>query len=782
MDDEEEEDLEMDYLELSRRRRKRLSSCAKSAATFLFSHVGLAALVIGYSIMGGILFQAIEAPNESKEKLRIRSFKEGKIAEIKQLADLLCVRGISDENFTDFVRVIQLQFQQQVTLAVKNNGWDGKDETDEATTQWSFAGSLLYAVTVITTIGYGHVAPKTTAGRLVTILYALVGIPLTFLYLSNIGNFMAECFRLFYKKICCGICIYFMSIENPKEFEREMEDEEGEDVEEEKAEAEEREKRKKMELVAQRNFAFLEMEGEAMDDGHARKVVMFCPDSKEGASRCLASDAGRHSPSRKSIVRRSSNGRSAGLIKTDSIGPPLDSSGSTETKEGAAVVGGGNHSSGGAAAAAAAASSLSTNSSVGDVVVVLRRATGVVERNRTRGGPPATDGMNVAMKIKDSLRNFRLLSTGESTANRRIRSDSSGGARSSGGGGGAGGGRRKKEAVKRRLSLESGIDKRDATAAVSSPRPSSTIRPLMIDKSLETSAPELSSKEDSGAASYSASDWASSSSGGVLENGVDETYCIPPPCRRSTTPYLSGRRRRRQRDRQTVRSINGRCGDQFDSTANNNETSVPADGEKNEEYAALRRKISPRSKMSKSERNNAAAATDDDDDDNNEYCYAAFPPADPESDAKLLETTGRDRSDSDDRQQRLMYRRMMARRSLQARSDDSVDDAQVTVPISICLIIIGVYIFTGSMLFTIWEDWDYLTGSYFCFVTLSTIGFGDIVPGTDMKEWAAHQKLILCSLWLVVGLSLLAMCFNLMQEEVKDWFKWVGYRLGLIKD
>lgn len=48
-------------------------------------------------------------------------------------------------------------------------------------------------------------APKTTWGRLVTIVYAIVGIPLTFLYLSNIGNFFADCFRLIYKKICCDI-------------------------------------------------------------------------------------------------------------------------------------------------------------------------------------------------------------------------------------------------------------------------------------------------------------------------------------------------------------------------------------------------------------------------------------------------------------------------------------------------------------------------------------------------------------------------------------------------
>jgi len=42
---------------------------------------------------------------------------------------------------------------EQVTLAVKENGWDGNDDTEEAAQQWSFAGALLYAVTVITTIG-----------------------------------------------------------------------------------------------------------------------------------------------------------------------------------------------------------------------------------------------------------------------------------------------------------------------------------------------------------------------------------------------------------------------------------------------------------------------------------------------------------------------------------------------------------------------------------------------------------------------------------------------------
>jgi len=125
---------------------------------------------------------------------------------------------------------------------------------------------------------------------------------------------------------------------------------------------------------------------------------------------------------------------------------------------------------------------------------------------------------------------------------------------------------------------------------------------------------------------------------------------------------------------------------------------------------------------------------------------------------------------------------VLAMRGRRASFSDAGAEAKVSVPISICLIIIGVYIIAGSALFAIWEDWDYLTGSYFCFITLSTIGFGDVVPGTDMDQWASHEKLVLCALWLAFGLSLLAMCFNLMQEEVKEKCKWLGRKLGLLKD
>lgn len=50
--------------------------------------------------------------------------------------------------------------------------------------------------------GYGSVSPRTSWGKMVTIIYALVGIPLMLLYLSATGDVLARCFRKLYGKMC----------------------------------------------------------------------------------------------------------------------------------------------------------------------------------------------------------------------------------------------------------------------------------------------------------------------------------------------------------------------------------------------------------------------------------------------------------------------------------------------------------------------------------------------------------------------------------------------------
>ncbi|CAD6192751.1 unnamed protein product, partial [Caenorhabditis auriculariae] len=57
---------------------------------------------------------------------------------------------------------------------------------------WSFSTSIFFAVTVVTTIGYGNPVPVTNLGRIVCIMFSLFGIPLTLVTIADLGKFLSE--------------------------------------------------------------------------------------------------------------------------------------------------------------------------------------------------------------------------------------------------------------------------------------------------------------------------------------------------------------------------------------------------------------------------------------------------------------------------------------------------------------------------------------------------------------------------------------------------------------
>lgn len=133
------------------------------------------------------------------------------------------------------------------------------------------------------------------------------------------------------------------------------------------------------------------------------------------------------------------------------------------------------------------------------------------------------------------------------------------------------------------------------------------------------------------------------------------------------------------------------------------------------------------------------------------------------------------------------------------------------IPIVLVLLILIAYICIGAYFFgEINTQWTYLDGVYFCFTTLSTIGFGDFVPGILNKQISTttnnhvqnHNNqiatnknkenyinkhgqyiiLIACCTYLLIGLVLIAMSFSLIQDEIILKCRRTAIAFGFLND
>ena len=57
---------------------------------------------------------------------------------------------------------------------------------------------------------------------------------------------------------------------------------------------------------------------------------------------------------------------------------------------------------------------------------------------------------------------------------------------------------------------------------------------------------------------------------------------------------------------------------------------------------------------------------------------------------------------------------------------------------------LGVFLSCGSYVFTHYEKWSFFEAFYFCFITMTTIGFGDIVPSKLHGYPSRSVRKILC--------------------------------------
>ncbi|KAF8381355.1 hypothetical protein PRIPAC_70497, partial [Pristionchus pacificus] len=138
--------------------------------------------IIIYSLIGAFLFMWLEVPTDLADKEE--AYHSRLIARENLYMSLNQIHNENSESRYDKWKTMILQFEEESGLG---------EPTVE--TAWTFWVSLLFSGTLYTTIGYGNIACKTTAGKWATMIYAIIGIPIMIIIINDLGQFLMICVR-----------------------------------------------------------------------------------------------------------------------------------------------------------------------------------------------------------------------------------------------------------------------------------------------------------------------------------------------------------------------------------------------------------------------------------------------------------------------------------------------------------------------------------------------------------------------------------------------------------
>ncbi|XP_025889835.1 potassium channel subfamily K member 16-like [Nothoprocta perdicaria] len=129
-------------------------------------------LVLGYLfylLLGAMVFQLLEKQAEAHSRDQFQ------LEKLKFLQNHTCVDRQALEQFV------------QVLMEAWEKGVNPEGNSTNPS-NWDFGNSFFFAGTVVTTIGYGNLAPSTVAGQVFCVFYALFGVPLNLAFLNQLGK------------------------------------------------------------------------------------------------------------------------------------------------------------------------------------------------------------------------------------------------------------------------------------------------------------------------------------------------------------------------------------------------------------------------------------------------------------------------------------------------------------------------------------------------------------------------------------------------------------------
>ncbi|XP_014666053.1 PREDICTED: potassium channel subfamily K member 12-like [Priapulus caudatus] len=116
-----------------------------------------------------------------------------------------------------------------------------------------------------------------------------------------------------------------------------------------------------------------------------------------------------------------------------------------------------------------------------------------------------------------------------------------------------------------------------------------------------------------------------------------------------------------------------------------------------------------------------------------------------------------------------------------SRSDveSTLDSYKPSVYWVMCYLFLGACVLAvvASAVYSHAEGWSYLEATYFCFVTFTTIGFGDFVSG-QRREYASHTLYQFANTaFIILGCSCVYSLLNVISIVIKQFLNWTIRKL-----
>uniref|UniRef100_A0A1I7YUQ2 Ion channel n=1 Tax=Steinernema glaseri TaxID=37863 RepID=A0A1I7YUQ2_9BILA len=167
-------------------------------------HIVLIGILVIYAALGGLVFYALEASTERQTILQ-------QMESLDRLIYNLSTQILNLANSTELINSttlhtdVEARVREYYKSMLKNEGiYHGsilqKTEQHMIKGKWTYESAVFYTMTVFSTIGYGTITCHTLAGKIATVLYAIVGIPLMLVVLSDIGRVLLGVFTRTYNR------------------------------------------------------------------------------------------------------------------------------------------------------------------------------------------------------------------------------------------------------------------------------------------------------------------------------------------------------------------------------------------------------------------------------------------------------------------------------------------------------------------------------------------------------------------------------------------------------